>query len=552
MYQASSKNNKEITIQQLPIMNKTKEQKELNEKINKFYKSGNIQRAIETCQLALLNDATNADLHVKLGDLYLEWHLDIYQAKQYVDEAITEYQRALETYIDSSEIYYKIGLAFYYKNELDKAVNYFELAIEHNKKMAKAYYMIAEVSMKKCKITEAMEYAEKAVKITPLSSSKAHYLLHNILKIVSFKDFSSHARSYFEFLLSFLTLPFDKDAIKDVIRKLSYFKFFPMLLTGLIKAQTQGITQALDIYLKAIEKAPGFILLYCLIGEIYRAMGRYDDAICEYKMAIWLDSLNITAYRALCQVYEEQGDYDNAVETYRKLITIQPYMADYHSNLANILYLKGDIVEAVSHYQNAITINPNIKWTSIIAQTLGYVFQENVKDMDAAIGAYQSAYLLTPRDIDIYVNLGSAFYEKGEYDNALTVYRRAIELEPYNAKIHCNLGYLYWGKGELEEAIKSYETAIKYDKTYDIAYNNLGVIYLDDLGRVQKAIELFEEAIKYNPNYALANYNLARSIAITGDKVEAAKLYQVALDLNSITNELDPQEIHDKIQDLFN
>lgn len=533
-------------------MNKTQEQVEIKEKINKFHKSGNIQKAIETCQFALLNDATNADLHVKLGDLYLEWHLDIYQAKQYVDEAITEYQRALETYINSSKIFYKIGLAFYYKSELDKAINYFELAIENDPKMSKAYYMIAETYMKKGKLSESIEFAEKAIKISPFISSRTHYLIYNILKVVSFKDFKTSARRHFELFLSILTVPFDKGAIKEVAKKLSYLKFVPMLLTGLIKAQTAGITEALDIYLKAIEKAPGFILLYCLIGEIYKSLGRYDDAICEYKMAIWLDSLNITAYRSLCQVYEEQGDYDSAIETYKKLIVLQPYMAEYHSNLANILYLKGDITEAISHYQNAITINPNITWTSVIAQTLGYVFQENTKDMDAAISAYQSAYILTPKDIDIYINLGSAFYEKGEYDNALTVYRRAIELEPYNAKIHCNLGYLYWGKGELEEAIKAYETAIKYDKAYDVAYNNLGVIYLDDLGRVQKAIELFEESIKYNPNYALANYNLARSVAITGDKIEAAKLYQVALDLNNITNELDPQEIHDKIQDLFN
>ena len=213
--------------------------------------------------------------------------------------------------------------------------------------------------------------------------------------------------------------------------------------------------------------------------------------------------------------------------------------------------MKGDIQGAISQYQNAITINPKITWTSIVAQTLGYVFQENVKNLDAAIGAYQTAFILTPKDIDIYINLGSAFYEKGEYNNALSVYRQAIELEPHNAKIYCNLGYLYWGKGQLDEAIKTYETAIKYDEEYDIAYNNLGVIYLDDLGRVQKAIELFELAIKHNPNYALAHYNLARSIAITGDKVEAAKLYQVAMDINNITNELDPQEIKDKIQDLF-
>ena len=60
-------------------------------------------------------DPTNADLHLRLGDLYLAWHLDIYSSCQYIDEAITEYQIALESYIDSYDIYYKIGRAQFLK-----------------------------------------------------------------------------------------------------------------------------------------------------------------------------------------------------------------------------------------------------------------------------------------------------------------------------------------------------------------------------------------------------------------------------------------------------
>ncbi len=196
-------------------------------------------------------------------------------------------------------------------------------------------------------------------------------------------------------------------------------------------------------------------------------------------------------------------------------------------------------------------MNQNVVNTSYIARDLGCLFQEDIQNLDAAISSYQIACSLTPRNIEIYINLGSAFYEKGEYDNALTVYRRAIELEPNNSKIYCNLGYLHWGKGDMEEAIKSYDLAIKYNKEYDIAYNNLGVIYLDDLGRVQNAVEQFKQAIKYNPNYALAYYNMARAMTIKGDKIEAARLFQIALDLNSITNELDSHEIQARINNLF-
>ena len=182
---------------------------------------------------------------------------------------------------------------------------------------------------------------------------------------------------------------------------------------------------------------------------------------------------------------------------------------------------------------------------------MGFVYQENKSDPDAAISAYQTAYVLTPEDIDIYVNLGSAFYDKEDYVNALQIYRQALEFQPHNAKIHCNLGFLYWGKGDTEEAIKSYELAIKYNDAYDIAYNNLGVIYLDDLGRVKQSIELFRKAVETNPNYALAHFNLARAISIVGDKVEAAKLYQMAQDINKITQEIDPRDIVEKISELF-
>ncbi len=535
-------------------MNQTDEKKALNKNIDKIYRQGNIQKAIELCQYEIAKDPANpfnADLHSKLGDLYLEWHLDIYQAKQYIDEAITQYQRALEACMESSELYCKLGRAFYYKNEIDKAINYFNLALEKNNKNANAYYMLAECYSKKYDFQPAFDYVQKAIKTCPLHSSRAHLLYFILLKISTKKCLNKTLLCLKELLLSFVTIPFDKNVLNSINKFFSYYKILPELFTGALCIHKKDVNRAIEIYQSALEKAPGFVLLYCILGEIYRSVGRYSDAVCEFKMAIWLDTLNVTAYRSLCGTYEEQGDYDNAMDIYKKLIKIQPFVAEYYSNLASLFYIKENTNEAIACYQNAITLNPNAQWTSIIAQTLGYVYQNNQQNIDAAIASYQNAYILTPNDIDIYINLGSAFYDKSEYENALLVYKKALELQPDNAKIHCNLGYLYWGCGVLEEAIKYYELAIKYDPSYDIAYNNLGVIYLDDLGRVQKAIELFTQAIHYNPNYALAYYNLARSTAITGDNIEAAKLYQIAYDLNKISNELDPQEVLNKIQDLF-
>ena len=86
-------------------MTQTAEQKNIERELSKMARSGKIQKAIEYCQSVIMKQPDNVTLYVKLGDLYMDWHLDVYQAKQYIDEAITQYQIASERMVDNGEIY---------------------------------------------------------------------------------------------------------------------------------------------------------------------------------------------------------------------------------------------------------------------------------------------------------------------------------------------------------------------------------------------------------------------------------------------------------------
>lgn len=525
-------------------MNKTDNSKEIS-------KTSEFKQALDKYMSELQKNPDNAQLHVQIGDLYLKEHKDIYQPVNFIDEAITQYQRALELDIDSGSIHYKMGLAFYLKGDLDKALSHVNLAIEYKKTLAEAYLLKCNIFVKKDRFREAVEFAELSVDYGGLSSSQAYYKLYILHSVVSNKSFGNNLKSFYYFLMSVLLLPFDKAAQEELAYKLGYFKFFGIILKGYFYTQKKEYQSAIDLYMQAIEEAPGFVPLYLLLADVYAETYRYEEAINEYRMALWYDPLNLQAYKSLAAIYEERGDYDNSLLMYKKLIELNPNNPSYYSNLAGIKYMKGDVKEAILNYHHAIMLNPNNDWTSVVSQTLGYIFSEVEKNYDAAISAYQNAFILTPKNIDIYINLGSAFYDKGDFESALAVYKLALDLEPENAKIHCNLGYLYGGKGMIDEAISEYELAIKYDPTYDIAYNNLGVIYLDDKGMVMNALTMFDEAIKCNPNYALAHYNKARAIVIRGDYIEAARYYQIALDLNKITNEMDPEEIKNRLDNLF-
>ena len=109
----------------------------------------------------------------------------------------------------------------------------------------------------------------------------------------------------------------------------------------------------------------------------------------------------------------------------------------------------------------------------------------------------------------------------------------------------------FWEKDCIEKAIIFYSKAIELDSSYDIAYNNLGVVFLDGLGDATRAIDYFRTAVEINPNYVLAHFNLARSYETLNEKINAAKQYQKALNLNKIHNELDNKIIEERLYKLF-
>ena len=59
-----------IVVKEL-FMKMKNDTKLLDKKIKKEIKTGNVKSAIELCQIGLQKDPTNADLHLRLGDLYL-------------------------------------------------------------------------------------------------------------------------------------------------------------------------------------------------------------------------------------------------------------------------------------------------------------------------------------------------------------------------------------------------------------------------------------------------------------------------------------------------
>lgn len=92
----------------------------------------------------------------------------------------------------------------------------------------------------------------------------------------------------------------------------------------------------------------------------------------------------------------------------------------------------------------------------------------------------------TDKDAVAYINRGSAYYKKEQYDAAASDYTRAIELDPKDAVAYNKRGIAYYREGEYDAAINDITKAIKLDPKYAVAYNYRGYAY--------EKLEIYEQA----------------------------------------------------------
>ena len=140
---------------------------------------------------------------------------------------------------------------------------------------------------------------------------------------------------------------------------------------------------------------------------------------------------------------------------------------------------------------------------------------------------------------------------QGNLDKAIKTYCDGITMNPDNFIAYAKAGLALWEKDYIEEALVSLHKAVDLNPDFEIAHNNLGVVYLDGIGDAYESLTHFKRAIELNPNYTLAYFNTGRAYQVLEEKTSAAEYYQMALDLNQLTHELDNEDIKSRLHDLF-
>jgi Flp pilus assembly protein TadD len=110
--------------------------------------------------------------HCNLGVVLLQ--------KGKVDEAITEFQNALQIKPFVAEAHYTLAIALLQKGRVDEAIVHFQTALQIKPGFAEAHYNLGNVLMQKGQMDEAVFHLQKALQINP-DNAEAHVNLGNVL-----------------------------------------------------------------------------------------------------------------------------------------------------------------------------------------------------------------------------------------------------------------------------------------------------------------------------------------------------------------------------------
>jgi tetratricopeptide (TPR) repeat protein len=99
--------------------------------------------------------------------------------------------------------------------------------------------------------------------------------------------------------------------------------------------------------------------------------------------------------------------------------------------------------------------------------------------------------------------------DAGMRQQAIQAYRNIVEKAPQWLEPRLNLGTLYYEEGDWQGAAEEFRHAVEIAPGNPLAHFNLGSV-LDDLGQLESAAHYFDEALTLAPGFADAHYNLAR------------------------------------------
>lgn len=315
---------------------------------------------------------------------------------------------------------------------------------------------------------------------------------------------------------------------------------FPMALInlGMVLQEKRRLKESAELFRAALRLDPENPMGNSNLGQILVEIGNVDDL--DEAEQYCLKAVRMTPNRPhpinnLGNVYRAMGRFEESLECYKKAMAIAPHMAMPLNNMGQALHGRARYDEAKEFYLNAIAIDP--KTARFHAN---YASMLNDQDRhEEALELYKTALAIDPNHAESYHGLGQVYMQLQDAAQAEVSFRKALQIDAEITAPRLGLANLYSEMGNFEKADAESAIALKsHPKLAEVYYQRAthqkGKVTDADLAKIQMLLneKYFGEGAKGQLHFALGSiFDKRKNYELAGQNFQQANEFQNAAKL---------------------
>ena len=425
------------------------------------------EQAIKEYQLALQTDASSNYLKARFAVQYFTTG-DVPTAVRYADEV------ADVPGLDA-QMLGQIGGMYAAAGKPDHALRLFNRAIEQEPQRSEHYFAKGLLLANQKHYIEAENTIRSGIKVSP-DSAVGYYYLGRIS--VEARDFDK-ATTHFEQAVT-LNAAFEPAYVA----------------LGSVYEAKQDRDKAIGIYRRYLQGVnPRNREIRHHLIRLQVSAKQYDEALQELEGMLAEDPSDLDAQLRLGLVYGEQKNYPKAIQQLNQILTVRPAELKVRDYLGYLYEETKDYAKAVEAYRHNLTLEPSYFEGHL---HLG-VLQYRLKQYADAIQHLREAGRLNPKQPESYIVLGLSHFQSEQYEPSLQAFLEGIRYNPDNADLYFNAGTVYDKLNRFDDVVKSMQTTLTLDPHHADALNYLGYSYAERGVKIEEAITLTKQAVALRP-----------------------------------------------------
>jgi tetratricopeptide (TPR) repeat protein len=294
---------------------------------------------------------------------------------------------------------------------------------------------------------------------------------------------------------------------------------------GVDRQQQGDLAGAAGLYKESLKLDVGNIAARSNLGAALAGLGRYDEAIPEYRQALKFAPEQARPYlqRNLALAYYKSGRLQEAAPLLIALHQTQPANRDATLLAADCLLQLGEPANALALLE---PISGDAANDKALAYALGIAYLKTGRTSDAQ--RVLDPILKDTSSAEGNYALGMAMFTSGDYPAAMQAFERAIQLNPSLPHLNAYHGLTLLFTGDPDAALDAFGKQLAADPNdYDANFES-GVI-LSRRGRHADAEPLLRRAALLRPASGGARLALAEALIGQNHAAEARKELEAAV-----------------------